>query len=182
MELRGFAARRAACNFPQLPTWRPLSVAVDPNFIGSVVNALPIDKMVAAPLMAAIQAQVAASKAFADFFMTVCIAAQTSILLRCLAAISHVGAFLSIWLSSIGGNDDHHLVNSAAPANSANCAATAREFFRCRSPRSATTRERVEANCIDPAAEVDAVVRELIDQPLLVRHAPGAALPCCIAS
>ncbi|MGE5049845.1 MAG: DUF2589 domain-containing protein [Deltaproteobacteria bacterium] len=46
---------------------------MDPNFIGSVVNAVPIDKMVAAPLMASVQAQIAASKAFADFLLTVCI-------------------------------------------------------------------------------------------------------------
>src|SRR5690349_13651612 len=48
-------------------------MAIDPNLIGSVLNAIPIDKMVASPLMAAIQAQIASSKAFADFITTVCI-------------------------------------------------------------------------------------------------------------
>jgi hypothetical protein len=46
---------------------------LDPSFVGSVLNAVPIDKMVSAPLMAAIQAQIQSSKAFADFLMTVCI-------------------------------------------------------------------------------------------------------------
>lgn len=48
-------------------------MAVDPSFIGSVINALPMDKMIAAPLQAMITAQVSASKAYADFLLNVCI-------------------------------------------------------------------------------------------------------------
>lgn len=48
-------------------------MALDPNFTGSVINALPIDKMVGAPLNAMVTAQVAASKAYADFLQAVCI-------------------------------------------------------------------------------------------------------------
>jgi hypothetical protein len=44
---------------------------IDPNLIGSVINALPIDKMIGTPLMAMLTAQVTASKAYADFIMTV---------------------------------------------------------------------------------------------------------------
>jgi Protein of unknown function (DUF2589) len=51
----------------------PTAGEVDPSLIGSVINALPIEKMVAAPLMAAIKAQIAASSAFAEFLCTVCI-------------------------------------------------------------------------------------------------------------
>jgi hypothetical protein len=44
---------------------------IDPNLIGSVINALPIDKMIGTPLMAMLRAQVQASKQYADFIMTV---------------------------------------------------------------------------------------------------------------
>ena len=46
---------------------------IDPGLIGSVINALPLDRMITAPLMAMIKAQVQASKAYADFLLTVCI-------------------------------------------------------------------------------------------------------------
>ena len=46
---------------------------IDPGLIGSVLNALPIDKMIAAPLNAMITAQIQASKAYADFLLSVCI-------------------------------------------------------------------------------------------------------------
>lgn len=48
-------------------------MALDPNFTGSVINALPIDKMIGAPLQAMITAQVQAAKSYADFLMGVCI-------------------------------------------------------------------------------------------------------------
>lgn len=48
-------------------------MALDPNFTGSVINALPIDKMIAGPLTAMVSAQVQASKSYADFLQTVCI-------------------------------------------------------------------------------------------------------------
>lgn len=46
---------------------------VDNSLIGSVINSLPMDKMIAAPLQAMIKAQVSASKSYADFLMQVCI-------------------------------------------------------------------------------------------------------------
>lgn len=46
---------------------------VDPTFIGSVFNALPLDRMITIPLMAMVQAQVQASKAYVDFLLAVCI-------------------------------------------------------------------------------------------------------------
>ncbi|WP_122468543.1 DUF2589 domain-containing protein [Pseudomonas viridiflava] len=46
---------------------------IDKGLIGGVIAALPLDKMISSPLMAMIQAQVAASKAYADFLMGVCI-------------------------------------------------------------------------------------------------------------
>jgi hypothetical protein len=46
---------------------------VDPTFVGSVFNALPLDRMITIPLMAMVQAQVKASKAYVDFLMQVCI-------------------------------------------------------------------------------------------------------------
>lgn len=46
---------------------------IDKDLIGGVIAALPLDKMISGPLMAMIQAQVAASKAYADFLMGVCI-------------------------------------------------------------------------------------------------------------
>lgn len=48
-------------------------MALDPTFTGSVINALPIDKMIGGPLQAMITAQVSAAKAYADFIMGVCI-------------------------------------------------------------------------------------------------------------
>lgn len=48
-------------------------MAIDTGLIGSVVNALPIDRMISAPLVAMMSAQVAASKQYADFLLTVCI-------------------------------------------------------------------------------------------------------------
>ncbi|MDA5193177.1 DUF2589 domain-containing protein [Govanella unica] len=48
-------------------------MALDPSFTGSVINALPIDKMIGAPLNAMVAAQVGASKAYADFLQAVCI-------------------------------------------------------------------------------------------------------------
>lgn len=48
-------------------------MALDPNFTGSVINALPIDKMISGPLNAMITAQVSASKSYADFLQSVCI-------------------------------------------------------------------------------------------------------------
>ncbi|MFB4392191.1 MULTISPECIES: DUF2589 domain-containing protein [unclassified Pseudomonas] len=45
----------------------------DSNLIGSVINALPMDRMIAAPLQAMIEAQVTASKSYADFLLNVCI-------------------------------------------------------------------------------------------------------------
>lgn len=46
---------------------------IDTSLIGSVINALPLDRMISGPLQAMIQAQVAASKSYADFLMGVCI-------------------------------------------------------------------------------------------------------------
>lgn len=48
-------------------------MALDPNFTGSVINALPIDKMIGGPLNAMITAQISASKSYADFLQSVCI-------------------------------------------------------------------------------------------------------------
>ncbi len=48
---------------------------IDPNLTGSVINALPIDRMIAGPLNAMIKAQVAASRQYADFLMNVCLTA-----------------------------------------------------------------------------------------------------------
>lgn len=46
---------------------------VDPGFVGSVFNALPLDRMITIPLMAMVQAQVQSSKAYVDFLLGVCI-------------------------------------------------------------------------------------------------------------
>jgi hypothetical protein len=46
---------------------------IDNSLIGSVMNALPLDRMISGPLQAMIQAQVSASKTYADFLMGVCI-------------------------------------------------------------------------------------------------------------
>ena len=42
---------------------------IDPGLIGSVINALPLDRMITTPLMAMIKAQIQASKAYADFLL-----------------------------------------------------------------------------------------------------------------
>ncbi|HYS65143.1 MAG TPA: DUF2589 domain-containing protein [Paraburkholderia sp.] len=46
---------------------------MDANFIGSVINALPMDQMIAGPLKAMITAQTQAARSYADFLMQVCI-------------------------------------------------------------------------------------------------------------
>ncbi|MBN3820807.1 DUF2589 domain-containing protein, partial [Paraburkholderia sp. Se-20369] len=46
---------------------------MDANFIGSVINALPMDQMIAGPLNAMISAQTQAAKSYTDFLMQVCI-------------------------------------------------------------------------------------------------------------
>jgi hypothetical protein len=48
-------------------------MAIDPGLIGSVINALPIDRMISGPLNAMIAAQVSASRQYAEFLTTVCI-------------------------------------------------------------------------------------------------------------
>lgn len=48
-------------------------MALDPKFTGSVINALPLDKMIAGPLTAMVSAQIQASKSYADFLQAVCI-------------------------------------------------------------------------------------------------------------
>ncbi len=47
-------------------------MAIDPALTGSVINALPLDRMIGGPLQAMVKAQVQASKAYADFLQTVC--------------------------------------------------------------------------------------------------------------
>jgi hypothetical protein len=46
---------------------------VDPELTGKMITALPLDKMIAAPIMGAVQAQVQASYAYVNFLMTVCL-------------------------------------------------------------------------------------------------------------
>jgi hypothetical protein len=46
-------------------------MSIDNSLIGSVINALPMDRMIAAPLQAMVQALVTASKSYADFLMQV---------------------------------------------------------------------------------------------------------------
>lgn len=46
---------------------------MDTQFIGSVINALPLEHMIGGPLQAMIKAQVQASKSYADFLLSVCI-------------------------------------------------------------------------------------------------------------
>lgn len=46
---------------------------IDNELVGSVMNALPLDRMISGPLQAMIQAQISASKSYADFLMGVCI-------------------------------------------------------------------------------------------------------------
>lgn len=48
-------------------------MSIDNSLIGSVINALPMDRMISAPLQAMVQAQVTASKSYADFLMQVCV-------------------------------------------------------------------------------------------------------------
>lgn len=48
-------------------------MAVDPSFIGSVINALPLDRMISGPLQAMITAQAQAARTYADFLLSVCI-------------------------------------------------------------------------------------------------------------
>ncbi|MCG7568914.1 DUF2589 domain-containing protein [Pseudoalteromonas sp. CNC9-20] len=48
-------------------------MAIDTGLVGSVINALPLDRMIGGPLHAMITAQVQASRAYAEFLMTVCI-------------------------------------------------------------------------------------------------------------
>lgn len=48
-------------------------MSIDKSLIGSVMNALPLDRMISGPLQAMIQAQVTASKSYADFLLGVCI-------------------------------------------------------------------------------------------------------------
>ncbi len=48
-------------------------MALDPSFTGSVINALPFDKMIGGPLQAMVTAQVQSSKSYADFLQSVCI-------------------------------------------------------------------------------------------------------------
>ena len=48
-------------------------MSIEPTLVGSVINALPMDRLLCAPLQAMIQAQISASKAYADFLMGVCI-------------------------------------------------------------------------------------------------------------
>lgn len=43
---------------------------MDSQFIGSVINALPLEHMIGGPLQAMIKAQVQASKAYADFLLS----------------------------------------------------------------------------------------------------------------
>lgn len=47
-------------------------MAIDTGLIGGVINALPLDRMIAGPLNAMVKAQVQASKAYADFLLGVC--------------------------------------------------------------------------------------------------------------
>lgn len=46
---------------------------MDAALIGSVINALPLDRMIGGPLQAMVNAQIQASRAYAEFLMTVCI-------------------------------------------------------------------------------------------------------------
>ena len=48
-------------------------MAIDTGLVGSVINALPLDRMIGGPLHAMITAQVQVSRAYAEFLMTVCI-------------------------------------------------------------------------------------------------------------
>lgn len=46
---------------------------MDEKFIGSVINTLPLDRMIGGPLQAMVNAQIQASKAYTDFLMSICI-------------------------------------------------------------------------------------------------------------
>lgn len=46
---------------------------IDTGLVGAVINAVPLNKMIATPLKAMIDAQIMASKGYADFIMGVCI-------------------------------------------------------------------------------------------------------------
>jgi len=46
---------------------------IDKELIGGIIEALPLDKMIMAPVMAIIQANIAAGKAYADFLGQVCV-------------------------------------------------------------------------------------------------------------
>ena len=48
-------------------------MAIQADFIGSVINALQLDKMIGGPLQAMITAQIQASKSYADSLLSVCI-------------------------------------------------------------------------------------------------------------
>jgi hypothetical protein len=43
---------------------------MDSQFIGSVINALPLEHMIGGPLQAMIKAQVQASKSYTDFLLS----------------------------------------------------------------------------------------------------------------
>lgn len=45
---------------------------MDPGLTGSVINALPIDRMIGGPLQAMVSAQIQASRSYANFLTTVC--------------------------------------------------------------------------------------------------------------
>ena len=46
-------------------------MAIDPNLTGSVINALPIDRMISGPLNAMIKAQVSATRQYTEFILNV---------------------------------------------------------------------------------------------------------------
>jgi hypothetical protein len=50
---------------------------IDPALTGKMITALPLDRMVAAPIMGAVRAQVQAAKAYMDFLMGTCIKKDT---------------------------------------------------------------------------------------------------------
>ena len=57
-------------------------MSIDSSLIGSVINALPMDRMIAGPLQAMVQAQVTASKSYADFLMQVCVQEGKAVAIR----------------------------------------------------------------------------------------------------
>ena len=48
-------------------------MAIDSKLTAKVIGAIPIGELISAPVMAMIEAQVAANKAYLDFLMTICI-------------------------------------------------------------------------------------------------------------